>query len=491
MSGRGFLTDTLGLAASQYVARAMVLARGLVAAVALGPAGYGVWNALNLFLDYGAYTTVGAVQGLDLDLPAAVRRGDEAMVARLLGGAWTIVLAGGLLFAGVLAVSISHGHPAMLGTLGPLPVGLMLAAVLLQLALQVHASALRARGRFAVVSAATAAQALLGGGLGLAAVLRFGIAGLMAGWVLGTLVALAWMRVASPGVPLRPSAPGTGWALAKSGFPVFAAFAASVLLRSVDRLALIRYGHPASLGLYAIGVLAAGLVLYLPESAATVLYPRVTAAARGALDVARTRLEVARAHRSLAVLLPLVVGVAIVWAGPFVLRLLPAYRDGVPVLRVLALGALMLSAATLPGYFLMGSGFALRVLGVSVAALAVTATLVFVIAARDPRPVAVAVAASLGYALFALAMVSFAARELFGAARERAGFVLASLVPSLWTGGLAFAACSVGSETGWGTALARTGAVTAGYVPVLWWFGRGTGLRRFARDWIRVRAHAA
>ena len=43
----------------------------------------------------------------------------------------------------------------------------MLAAALLQLVLQYHGSALRARGRFGAVSGSAVAQALLGGGLGL------------------------------------------------------------------------------------------------------------------------------------------------------------------------------------------------------------------------------------------------------------------------------------------------------------------------------------
>jgi O-antigen/teichoic acid export membrane protein len=92
-------------------------------------------------------------------------------------------------------------------------------------------------------------------------------------------------------VPLVPASPREGLALARLGFPVFGLFAASVLLRSVDRLALVRYATPADLGHYSIGLLAAGLVIYLPESAAAVLYPRIAAAAGGSRDRERTRVE--------------------------------------------------------------------------------------------------------------------------------------------------------------------------------------------------------
>src|SRR5207247_978784 len=53
---RGLIRDALAMASSQYASRAALLVRGLAAAAALGPHGYGGWNALNLIFDYGAYS---------------------------------------------------------------------------------------------------------------------------------------------------------------------------------------------------------------------------------------------------------------------------------------------------------------------------------------------------------------------------------------------------------------------------------------------------
>src|SRR5205085_1307819 len=81
------------------------------------------------------------------------------------------------------------------------------------------------------------------------------------------------------------------------------------------------------------------------------------AAAQGARDPELTREEVRRAHRALAVAVPLVVAVGMVWADPVVRALLPKFADGVPALRLLAIGALLLSGATLPGYYVLaGAG---------------------------------------------------------------------------------------------------------------------------------------
>jgi hypothetical protein len=63
---RVFLRDLATVVTSQYLTRAIVVARGIIAAAVLRPAGYGVWNALNLIFEYGSYAGLGSIQGLDL-----------------------------------------------------------------------------------------------------------------------------------------------------------------------------------------------------------------------------------------------------------------------------------------------------------------------------------------------------------------------------------------------------------------------------------------
>src|SRR5262249_3813719 len=153
---------SLGLAASQYVARGMLLARGLAAAAALGPAGFGAWNALNLILDYGGYASVGALQGLDLAFPARVSRPEAEPARRAMGGAWSVTLAGALVFALAIAGFLATGSwTARSGWGWQAPV-LMLAAAFLQLAIQYHTSVLRAHGDFAPVSFGLGLQAVVG-----------------------------------------------------------------------------------------------------------------------------------------------------------------------------------------------------------------------------------------------------------------------------------------------------------------------------------------
>jgi O-antigen/teichoic acid export membrane protein len=487
MHPRRLVRDVMGTALAQYVARAAVLARSLVAAAALGPGGFGAWNALSLLLDYGAYAPAGAILGLERALPAAVARRDPAHARRIMAGAWAMGVAGVALFTLAILIYLATGTRRIAWTWGWGAPALMLAAVACQFAIQYHASALRAHGEFQRVSAALALQAVLGGGLGLALVAAHGVWGLLWGWLAGSLAAMAWLRAGATRPPLAPGDVSEGLALVRLGLPMFAYFLLSVVLRSVDRIALAHYAGSEGLGLYTLGLMAAGLILYLPEAAATVLFPRMSAAAQGAREPERTRVEVLRVQRAIAITLPPLVAVAMVWAGPVVGWLLPAFRDGVPALRVLAVGALLLAAATLPGYVLLARGPCRALVAMTAVVALATAVLVFAVAARDHRPVAIAVASAAGYAGFALGLLLLAAPGLSVGAGEAVAFVASSLLPAAWAGGAALAVCAAGGTDPVRDALLGSLAVAAVYLPVLWWLGRGVGLRRLVREWLAGR----
>jgi O-antigen/teichoic acid export membrane protein len=484
---RALVRDTLGTLLGQIVARAAVLVRGLVSAAVLGPAGLGGWNALSLLLDYGSWASGGALLGLDRELPAAVANHDRVRAARQMAGAWTITLLGGALFTLGTQVYLATGAHRIEGTWGRGAPDLMLVAVVLQLVIQYHASALRAQAEFQRVSAALATQAVLGGVLGMALVARFGVWALLWGWIAGSLAALVWLRTGRVRPTLVPGALRDGWALVRIGLPMFAYFMMSVVLRSLDRIALVRYAGNEGLGYYSLGLMTAGLILYLPEAAAAVLFPRLSAAALGAREAERTRVEVMRAQRAITVALPPLVAIGMVWAGPVVVRLLPAFAEGVASLRVLAIGALLLSASTLPGYGLLARGARLSLLTMSAFMLTLTALLVFSVAAHDRRPASIAVASAIGYGGFALGLLLLAAPGMCAGAGERPGFVVASLLPAMVAGASALAVCAFGGAETVPAALLRSLAVVVLYLPILLTLGRGVGLRRMTREWLTGR----
>jgi O-antigen/teichoic acid export membrane protein len=470
-----FIRDSTAVASSQYLARAVLLVRGIVTAAALGPFGYGGWNALNLIFDYGSYASAGAIQGLDLTLPAAVERGERERARRLMAGAWSVAIAGGCAFAVGLAVYLGAGGRAFAAVPGADLPFLMLGVASFQLAYQYGGSSLRAHGRIQSASLANAVQAVVGGGLGIALVWAYGIRGVLWGWIAGS--ALGWFMLRRGGreIPWRPGSPPAGLELMRTGLPMFAFFLATLLLRSVDRLALLHYASPEALGLYSLGLMAASMITYLPEAAAYVLLPRLASAALGARDPARTREEAVRVQRALTLFLPPLVGIGVVLAEPVVTRLLPAYRAGLPALTFLAIGALMLSAGTIPAYALLAAGGRGRLLAIGFGGAVFNAVLTFGVASRAPRPEAVALAAGAGFTLVSLAMVLAASRQWCESVAARGRLLAGSFIPAVWGALLTLAVCRFGEGTAWAVALGRAAVLLVGYAPALLAFGHGLG----------------
>lgn len=462
---RVFLRDSAGLAASQYVARAVLLVRGVAAAVALGPAGFGAWNALNLILDYGAYAAVGALQGLDLTLPAAAARGETEAARRAMAGGWWITLAGATVFSIVVGMLLADGRWVSTTGWGWGAPALMLVASVFQLAILYHAATLRAHGDFTNTSVGLALQALVGGGLGIVTVWRIGVWGLLIGWIIGGACAIAWMRRSPWRPPLKPAGPREGVALVARGFPIFAFFSLTLVIRSLDRIALARYADNHSLGLYSLGLTAVGLLLYLPEAAAAVLFPRVAAAAQGARDADETRRQVLQVHRFLMVSLPALAGPGVLLAPWVLAQALPAFAASIEPLRVLAVAALVMSMATLPSYYLLGSSRTASTLVVPAVAAIVAAAAVFGTARVAPNATSVAWAATAGYACFSLAMLAVATPRLAPDPRDSAWLWIGTVVPVAWAAALMLGLSRSADATVMG-AMVKTLAFLALHVPV-------------------------
>src|SRR5260221_7185502 len=108
MHPRKIIRDFAGYAGSQYVVRVLLVMRGVVAARLLGPAAWGAWNGLSLFLEYGLQSQLGTLQGLDQAVPPRIVAGDAAALVRVKRAGVFNVLAFGLALVGLGALYFLH-----------------------------------------------------------------------------------------------------------------------------------------------------------------------------------------------------------------------------------------------------------------------------------------------------------------------------------------------------------------------------------------------
>ncbi len=358
MAPRKFIRDSFGIAFAQYVVRATLMLRTLLAARLLGPLPLGAWNAIQLVLDNGGLLLFGTQQGLDQLVPPRLVSGDAEGVRRVKRAALFNIVALTSLYALCCLVWISVGQSRIRDAWGYAGMGVALACVFATNLANYQTSIQRSHGDLTTVGQWMLLQGAIGGVLGLALIPVIGIWGLLGGWAVGCLAALGFTTSRSrQNAPLAPAPSADGLDLVQTGFPLFVYLASTLVMRQLDRLIILRFLGMEMLGYYSLAVMALAFMLYAPDAVTYVLYPRLqrdfTASGR---DPASIRDQVVRVLRASSLLVPALGAAAFLVAGPVVQVVLPKFGPGVSALRALCFGAVGLAFANLASIVLMTTG---------------------------------------------------------------------------------------------------------------------------------------
>jgi O-antigen/teichoic acid export membrane protein len=355
---RKLIRDSVGFAATQYVVRVALMLRGVIAARLLGPGSYGAWNAITLILDYGMFSPLGTQQGLDQAVPARIVDGDPVRLRRIERAGLFNISVTSAVFAAAVLLYFSRSQGQIRTFWGLDGVAAALGCVVLTNLANYLLTLQRSHGDITSVSIWFALQGGLGTVLGLSLIPSFGAWGLLWGWLASTAVALLYARWKSPAsVPLLPGTSEDSLALVRVGFPMYLYLGSNLLMRSIDRIMVLRFVGVEGLGYYSLGLMALTLVLYLPDSVSYVLYPHFLRRYREGGDRPEAiREDALRALRVLTVIIAGVCGLTFLGAREAVTWLLPSFVPGATVVRVLCFGAAGLAIANLSSILLMTLG---------------------------------------------------------------------------------------------------------------------------------------
>jgi O-antigen/teichoic acid export membrane protein len=427
-----FVRDTAGFAISQYLSRFVQLFRGVVAARLLGPAAYGSWNALLLVLDYGILSQLGLQQGLDQEIPGALTRGNEAETRRLKTGGVAGMIALWIVFALCVVAYLLIRPRRFAEGWGIAGVLLMVVAVILQELIFYHGTLLRSHGRIGVVSKALSMQAIAGGLAGVALVFPFGMWGLLAGWLMGQLAALVYLRFEGAAIAPFALLPNAGTkVLLQRGFPIFLFMASSMVLKTVDRIMILKFLSVEALGYYSVGLMGVSMLLYIPESISYVLYPRLIARFAATRNADATARDLERPLAVVAWTMPLIVGVSVFYVRELVTLFLPKYLPGVPALSILLFGTLGLALSSIPSFYIMAIQKQARLVPVALGAIVLDVALIALFLNLGWKLEGVAIAVSVGYAVYGLGLLAYAASHIGTSMRRRVEFVVRSIAPTV------------------------------------------------------------
>jgi O-antigen/teichoic acid export membrane protein len=327
--------------ASSAAFQASRLGVNLLAAALLDPASFGLWSIVVTVMTYTTYGNLGVTSGANRQIPLKLggRQHNEASATE--GAA----LAGALSAGGVLAALTLVAAAVVGGRWTGLALPVALAIGLQQIYLFYQVS-LRARLDFNKASVHQGLLALGFPAIGVPLLVLVGLPGLalaqaIAYGVGSLIVAVAW----------RPSLrPVVDWhrivALAGDGFPIMLSGLAFSALASIDRWVVLGWGGEELLGHYALASTLSGSMMFVSLLVAMQFYPRI-AVRHGAGETGRELFGVAVRQSALSALLVLPIALVIIAGAPLAVpAFFPRYVEAIGALRVLAVGYVVLAAAS-------------------------------------------------------------------------------------------------------------------------------------------------
>lgn len=346
---RQVIRDAGRLSAASLVSGACTLLYFYLAARLLGPAQWGVWQGASLVTRYGLLSHLGAIDGMNRELPLQRGRGDEVEARAVVDVTFTITV----IAAAVTAIAVWVGA-RVLATEPTWNLALQVVALVtaLQLLGSFSETVSRAQSRFGVVVHLSVLRGVLSlVGAGLVVVGAFG--GFLAGQLLlaGLVAAYAWTRIGR--IPRWSLSRPQLRSLLSFGIPITLLGLATLALASVDRILILRYLTEEDLAFYSLGGLVFAPFQVIVSASSAVTYPRMTE------RVGRT--GSGRASRNL-LMLPIetfavgvcfALGVVYVMLPPAVALLLPAYTPGIESTRILLFGLFLLALFSFPTNLLL------------------------------------------------------------------------------------------------------------------------------------------
>lgn len=393
--------EFLWLAISTAAFQASRMGTGILAAAFLQPSDYAEWGLVLAILGYSVYLNLGIASGLNRDLPRLLGA-ERPREAQLLEQA----ALGGTIGASLLVV------PAVIVL--ALPVGLSLPALALTaLAAGIQQyylftqTILRSRLHFNRASLQQAALAVAFPIIALPLIGRMGVAALILAQ--GVTFGLGAVFARGLGLPLRPRFDrGEIVAIIRVGIPIMAAGLAFAVLTTADRwLTLLLLGEQAT-GQYTFAALLTSSALLVSVVLAQQFYPRM-AMALGRGERMRSLLAMATRQTLAVTALVAPLTLVLVFVAPIALEAwLPEYLPATPAIRVLAVGFLVLVAASGFTNLLVVIGLANVYLAILVMAMAID--VIAALALAGMGLVGMAIAALAAYVFVLATSVAVAVR---------------------------------------------------------------------------------
>ena len=429
------IKDTLIYSGGSYIAIIIGFTVSVLSKRFLGVSGAGYWALLTVITTYGMYISLGMQNALIREVPQSIgakkmKRAKEIedvtfsfLIVTSLAGAVVIWLLSFFLFTDPL-----------------LKTGMKIIAVLVSVTqlYNVILNILRAKKQISILSKVVVFNMLFVAILALPGAYLFNVNGFAAGMVIATalsfILAKRWANI-------RFSLSfdwAQIWHLIKIGF---AMLLVSILFRTflnVDKIMIGKMLGIEQLGLYAIGIMAVQQVGSLPRFFNIVIFPHIQEKYGATKDIMDVKEMILKPTYFISRLMPIFIGIIIFLAQPIVLYVLPQFKDGLGVMKILVLSYFFIAVNEIASTLLFTIDKQRLLIPLYGIMVAISIGLNYLFIAKGLGIIGVALGTSISYFVFFLVVFTFASghimawREIIRFYFEIMMFYIYFLINILW-----------------------------------------------------------
>ena len=415
--------DWTVVGASTALCHALGVATSLLLRLILSPAQMGIWQAIKMFLAHGNYANLGISKGAIREYTIArgarareaaahaVSPADSEDARRWLHLAFSFNTVTSLIYALLMsgaAAWIFFGTSDVWTSAWAAGFAMVGLLAVLSRYVTFHVTILRARQAFTITSKLSILEAVLTLVVACGLTYCFGLTGLYFGTLVVMLGAALYV--------VRNRGASLAWAwnwpemrrLIGIGAPILLAGTTMTLLRSLDKLAILAWfpDREYQLGCYSLALMAATQLFGLGTMFSMVMSPRYGEKLGHSRDSGAVARLAARTTEIQAAAITLPAAWTLVAAAPLLGWLLPDYAAGLPSLVLLMPGVICLTIALPAQEYLVAVNRQKQALGILVLTTILAAVGNGVALIAGYGLAGVAVATSLGYAIYMLLIIS-------------------------------------------------------------------------------------
>ena len=265
------VTDVSKYGSGLLISRLIGIAKGIVIANVLGPAHYGVWGILQMFLNWGEMSHLGLKNAMmrERTLLLGAKKINEANLVRDVAISTTLIFTSLFSLGIVIASIVFHFPPLLLQT--------SWAIALVSLFFQLYSSLsvlMRSEERFGGLSKAITLSASVGLAITLLLIFTFDIWGAIIASFLAQLVGILYLtKQHMQKFRFRVNI-NKAKELLGMGLGLFVLGSMIIMLRSVDKAIVAAFLNMKQVGFYTMGVVISSVLYLFPSSFVDVVFPR-------------------------------------------------------------------------------------------------------------------------------------------------------------------------------------------------------------------------